>query len=224
MDKKIHILIPTVRPGAFITCSGDWMAKAFVPDLIGVKTVVDKQGDYDLLHNAGYDALLIDNPRKGVCYPLDKLIRALDYQDDDIILVLNDDMWGFQNWDVYFAHFLYDEMNNKQGVCLKINDGVQGDGVITIPVMTGACLRRLNGYVFHPAYYHNWSDIELWHNVVDLGMLKRCPPEIIIEHRHCGNGQRSYDEADRIRDSHNLEDQYMWQKIRSQMTVEERIE
>ena len=36
--------------------------------------------------------------------------------------------------------------------------------IITIPILTGRLLKKLNGIVYHPAYKHNWADQEFYLN------------------------------------------------------------
>jgi hypothetical protein len=98
------------------------------------------------------------NPeRPGVCEAAYKLTKDLEYKDDDIIIFASDDFVPPKDWDEYIKGWL---RPSEVASLLFINDGYQNKDssnmvfpAVTLPIMNGAALRKLNNIIYHPAYY-----------------------------------------------------------------------
>ena len=195
----IYLLCSTIRPETFITTHNEWMDKCKYPQHVRTKVIIDSAIDRDVLVN--YDVMLYQGDSVGITKPLTTLTMSLQnsgLSDEDIIVVMSDDFFPPADWDV----FLLDQFSNFDGA-LNVYDGgppaVQ-DNLITIPIMTYGCLKKLNYIVYNPAYTHMYSDNELFDILTGLNAIKRTDkaPEHTFEHRHWTTKSRQKDETDSI--------------------------
>lgn len=230
----IHILWATIRPDEFIKKHTEWIKRADNKEKIKTYVAVnwvehaDKLRDY--LKN---DYIITLNTNKiGVCYPSYQLSSNLGTkmgkcEDSDIVIFASDDFLPPENWDNY----LIDKFKDNSGL-LMVRDGYQLPDssnmlypAITIPIMTFESLLKLNKIIYHPKYNHMFSDVELYFNAKDLGILidDRLNDETTFEHLHYAAGKRDADGADQAYNSKWAEDDLTWKK-RQTMSVEKRIE
>ena len=165
--------------------------------------------------------------RFGVCQKAYELSSKLQADsDDDIVIFASDDFYPPNDWDTY----LINKLRGKQGG-LMVRDGYQLPDssnmlypCITIPIMTYGCLKQLNKVIYHPAYYHMFSDSELYMNLKDLDLLidDRLTDTTVFEHHHYVSGKRNPDQNDVNYNLKWMDDDKMW-KIRLQMNVKERL-
>lgn len=73
----------------------------------------------------------------------------------DFIIVISDDFDCPQDW----GKTLQKAIGLEEDRCYKTTDGIQ-DWVITFPIMGWKYYNRF-GYVYHPSYFHMFSDTEL---------------------------------------------------------------
>ena len=219
----IYLLCSTIRPEVFKTTHRCWMQNCGNPDNIKTKIVVDKQDDAITL--VGFDVMVYGENNTGITKPLTRLTRSLSgLNDTDIIVVMSDDFFPPKNWD----SFLIEQFNGFDGA-LRVSDGnpltaVHNSSIITIPIMTYSCLKRLNGIVYHPAYTHFYSDNELNNNLMQMAVLKNaCFSDYVFEHRHWSIGKRNRDNCDeRVSGQMDADDRNTYHH-RCGMSLEDRL-
>lgn len=170
---------------------------------------------------------LFKPPYAGICLPLYALTSTLEYSDSDVIVVASDDFLCPPSWDEYVVR----KLSEKPGV-LFARDGVHdpertGPGsniIVSIPIMSGCALRRMNNIVYHPAYHHFYSDNELFANARDLGILvdDRKTDMTTFQHQHWTVSRRSFDHVDGTITPQSPIDGGVYRR-RMAMPVEERI-
>jgi len=230
----IHILWCTLRPAQFQTMHTEWIKRADNTSNIKTYVAVNWKEHADSIKDYLKDDFLITlNTQKiGVCYPSYQLSSNLGIEmgtakDDDIVIFASDDFMAPQGWDTY----LIEKMKNKGDVGLMVRDGYQLPDssnmlhpVITIPIMTYGCLKKLNMVIYHPAYNHMFSDGELYDNLKDLNLLydDRLNDTTTFEHLHYAAGKRNADGADQAYNAKWKDDELTASK-RKLMSVEERL-
>jgi len=202
----IHLLWCTIRTSNFPNVHKFWFDR--IKDKNSVKTHVLVSTDAESNYLKQYfDSIKHDNrivvfqpPYPGVCLPSYKLSSTLEFNSDDVIVFGSDDFTPPQNWDEY----LIQKLNSKSGV-LMVRDGYQLPDssnmlhpAITIPIMTGSALEKMNKIIYHPVYHHMFSDCELYLTAKDLGMLidDRINDSTTFEHHHHAAGKRRPDAFD----------------------------
>lgn len=220
----IYLLCSTIRPETFIQTHQVWMNKCVFPEKIRTKVVVDRYDDLSTLKN--YDVMLYCGNSIGITKPLTKLTQSLQgcgLSDDDIIVVMSDDFFPPDRWD----DILYKQFSGFNGA-LNVFDGGPPEvqkSIITIPIMTYWCLKRLNHIIYHPAYTHMFSDNELFDILTQIKMMKTLDksPENTFEHRHWSRGTRKMDDVDRqLNDQSYRIDEETYKK-RKLLSVEKKL-
>lgn len=221
----IYLLWPTVRPKVFIQTHNYWLNICQNESRIVTKIAVNNPEQQALLDE--YDVIITGEDRPGVCYPSYCLSSTLQAQDNDIVILASDDFFPPEHWDQY----LLEQFESFQG-CLMVRDGFQnpdpqkwvGPPALTIPIMTYGCLLKLNRLIYHPAYYHICSDLELYLNVEELGLLKdnRIKDHTTFEHRHWVVRKRTIDAADQRVRSLNNQDRHTF-NLRKGLSLTERL-
>lgn len=231
---NIHILWCTIRPDVFLEMHKEWINRSMYPEKIKTYIAVNWKEHADQLRDYiknGYMITLNTN-KIGVCYPSYQLSSNLGVnmgqcENDDIVVFASDDFLPPNNWDDY----LINKLKDKGDVGLMIRDGYQLpdssnmiEPAVTIPIMTYGALLKMNRIIYNPVYAHMFSDIELYYNMKELGILydDRLNDETVFEHRHYVTGKRPIDNADK---SYNLkwrEDELTWNE-RKKLPVEKRI-
>jgi hypothetical protein len=228
----IHLLWCTIRTGNFPNVHKIWIDRTKQKENVKCHVLVSTQNEATFLKQY-FDAIKQDNrievyqpPYPGVCLPSYKLSSTLEFNSDDIIVFGSDDFTPPQNWDEY----LIQKLNGSEGV-LMVRDGYQLPDssnmlhpAVTIPIMTGSSLERMNKVIYHPVYHHMFSDCELYMTAKDLGLLidDRVSDLTTFEHHHWAAGKRKPDENDQSYHTKWKEDELTWNK-RKNMPVEERI-
>jgi len=224
----IHLLWATVRPQAFKKMHDFWLSQSENPK--NIKTHVAVNNDEDLIfineNSEVYKIININTDKRGVCLPCYKLTSTLEYQEDDIIVFASDDFKPPYHWDTYLEKKLF---GRKE--CLFVRDGYQLPDssnmlhpAITIPIMKGYTLKKMNNAIYHPAYSHMFSDCELYLTLKDLNLLldDRINDRTTFEHLHHASGKRLADQNDVAYYQKWKDDEKIW-NIRKEMPVEERI-
>lgn len=213
----IYLLWPTVRPIVMKKTHKHWMdnctTKAKITTIIAVNTESQKN---DLV---GFDKVLVIGERKqGVVYATNILSRHVRAQPKDILILVSDDFFAPKGWD----RFLLDTFKNWNGG-IMVQDGYQQGGCVTIPIMTYDCLLKLNRFIYHPDYVWQFSDAELYHNLMGLKLLKNVRKTgPLFEHRHWANGKRPFDDNDRVGARQGCKDDKTF-KRRMQMQLKDRL-
>ena len=199
---KIILLWATIRPDVFKSTHNVWIKNASGKYNIITRVAVDTQAQANQLD--GYDVIVTNNTIPGVCYPCYCLSSTLKTNDHDIIIYASDDFFPPLNWD----EFLIPLFKNKQETALIVNDGIQKypNNVTTIPIMNYMALKKLNHTIYHPAYAHMYSDVELYDLCNRMGILNdiRNTSSTIFEHRHYVNSKRNKDQHDTNLDNTNI--------------------
>ena len=230
----IHLLWCTIRPGLFKQMHSKWIERAKNAENIKTYVAVNWQNQADELKEyIKEETLIVVNTDKiGVCYPCYQLSSKLGIEfgncsNEDIVVFASDDFLPPQYWDIYLS----EKLSGVGEKCLMVRDGYQLPDssnmlhpVITIPIMTYGCLRRLNGIIYHPAYNHMFSDGELYLNLKEMGLLydDRLNDTTVFEHYHYAAGKRSADQADKAYNMKWKDDELTWSK-RKLMPIEERL-
>jgi len=229
----IHLLWCTIRTANFPNVHKFWIDR--LKDKKSVKThvLVSTQTESNFLQQY-FDSIKHDNrvliyqpPYPGVCLPSYKLSSTLEFVDSDIVIFGSDDFTPPQNWDEYLSQ----KLNDKEGV-LMVRDGYQLPDssnmlhpAITIPIMTGSALEKMNKVIYHPAYHHMFSDCELYLTAKDLGLLidDRIKDSTTFEHHHHAAGKRKADAFDQSYYGKWREDEVSWNKRKFLPTKEKLI-
>lgn len=225
----IHILWATIRPQLFNQMYKIWLNN--VADITKIKThvAVNSENDASIIRpvlGKNDEIVIINSERRGVCYPSYMLSSKLEANKEDIVIFASDDFLPPNNWDIY----LENKLKGKEGA-LFVRDGYQLPDssnmlhpCITIPIMTFGCLEKLNKIIYHPAYYHMFSDCELYLNLKDLNLLidDRKTDLTVFEHHHWAANKRNADVNDQNYNNKWSEDDNTW-KSRKNMTVKERL-
>ena len=215
----------TIRPKMFTKTYQQWKRKAKETFIInaGVNTEEQKAEILALNPNdPNLNIFVLGDDIKGVPTANYKLLAAFDFNEDDIIIIGADDFDCPKHWDA----ILQDCYRNFDGSII-FNDGNPDrfKAIVTIPVLTGRLLKKMNGIVYHPAYKHNWADQEYYINVVELDEvvdLRYAKPDIIFEHRHWIFNKRPRDAVDTFAVTKEQEDHNTWE-IRKNLPIEERL-
>lgn len=228
---NIHILWATIRPYVFANSLKIWQERSN-----GVKTTTHvcindffTTEEKEIVKKAVGDGevLEINQTRFGVCQKAYELSSKLEANDDDIVVFASDDFLPPDNW----CNYLINKFSNKEG-CLMVRDGYQLPDssnmempVVTIPIMTFGALKKLNKVIYHPAYYHMYSDAELFLNAKELGILidTRMTDATEFTHHHYAAGKRNADINDQKYHEKWNDDKATWNKRKS-MSIKERLE
>jgi len=216
----IHLLWCTIRTGNFPNVHKYWFDRTAQKELVKCHVLVSTQNEANFLKQY-FDSLKQDNrvvvyqpPHPGVCAPSYKLSSTLEFKSDDIIVFGSDDFTPPQNWDDY----LIQKLRGKEGV-LMVRDGYQLPDssnmlhpAITIPIMTGSALEKMNKIIYHPVYHHMFSDCELYLTAKDLNLLidDRMNDVTTFEHHHHASGKRKPDVFDQSYYGKWKEDEITW--------------
>jgi len=228
----IHLLWCTIRTGNFPNVHKIWLDRTKRKDGVKCHVLVSTQNEATFLRQY-FDAIKQDNrievyqpPYPGVCLPSYKLSSTLEFNSDDIIVFGSDDFTPPQEWDVY----LIQKLSGKSGV-LMVRDGYQLPDssnmlhpAITIPIMTGSALEKMNKIIYHPVYHHMFSDCELYLTAKDLGLLidDRINDSTTFEHHHHAAGKRRPDGFDQSYYGKWKEDELTWNN-RKFLPISEKI-
>ena len=217
----IVIVWPTVRPQTFKEVHKLWMDRADHPE--NIRTIVAVNNYEQAHHLTDYDIPIDDievtySERRGVVDSAYLVTKDLKAEPDDIIILASDDMYAPKHWDTW----LLQRFNGFDG-CLVVDDGFQYGPKVTLPILTFSCLEKLNKAIYHPSYFHLFSDEEMFHNVKDLGLMKVTRNTgVIFEHKHYGNSKRKRDDED-----NKAKVTYQWDQNnfneRMKLPVEDRI-
>lgn len=229
---QINLLWCTIRTAQFPEFHNLWMLKAKDKNNIKTHILVSTFQEKDYLEkyldhdNLKYRILIFKPDHPGVCLPSYNLASSFEYNSDDVIVFASDDFQPPQNWDEY----LVNELKGKDGV-LFVRDGYQLPDssnmlypAITIPIMTGSALTKMNKVIYHPSYSHMFSDCELYLTAKDLNILidNRLSDSTTFEHHHWANHKRNPDINDQNYNNNWKEDEITWNK-RKIMDVRDRL-
>ena len=216
----IHLLWCTIRTSNFPNVFKYWFDRTKDKSNLKVHVLVSTQPEADFLTqyfnviNQENRVVVFQPPYPGVCLPSYKLSSTLEFNDNDIIVFGSDDFTPPQNWDEYLTKKLKD----RSGV-LMVRDGYQLPDssnmlhpAITIPIMTGSALEKMNKIIYHPVYHHLFSDCELYNTSKELGLLidDRINDTTIFEHHHHASGKRKPDVFDQSYYGKWKEDELTW--------------
>jgi len=213
----IYLLWPTARPQMFLEAHKAWVQKADNPSEIFTKVCVDDESDINSLRP--FEVIINATKRKGVTSAAYTLTKDLEVNDSDIIILASDDFVPPESYDTWIKK----QLSHYNGT-LIVRDGHQTGGCITIPIMNGKCFKTLNRIIYHPSYYHLYSDAELYNNLDQLQMLKdlRSEEYPLFEHKHWANGKRQVDEID-VYCTGNMHHDYKNYETRMQMSLNDRL-
>lgn len=228
----IHLLWCTVRTSSFPNVHKIWHERTKQKEGVKTHVLVSTQNEADFLHkyfqklNQPNRIVVFQPPYPGVCLPSYELSSTLDFESGDIVVFGSDDFTPPMEWDEY----LISKLQNKTGV-LMVRDGYQLPDssnmlhpAITIPIMTGSALQKMNKIIYNPIYCHMFSDCELYQVSKELNILidDRISDTTVFEHHHHAAGKRRADTFDQGYYNKWKEDEIVWNQ-RKYMSVEDRI-
>jgi hypothetical protein len=224
--RNYYFLWATIRPDYVKNTYKEWVDKCKDISKIVTKIAVITEQQKEKIDSFNFPdcEVIVYDEKKGYNAAITHLTKTIECNDDDILLLLSDDFFPCNNWDVY----LDKKFENWDGA-LFLNDGYQetvkeGCLCITLACMTFKCLKKLNRMVFHPDYRHYFSDNEAFVNLKELGLLKddRDIDKEIFEHRHYILGKRKQDDNDILNYSFWDQDKATSQR-RLILPIEERL-
>ena len=231
----IHLLWTTIRIKTFLRTLSVWKNKAENPVsfrlVLAINDDTSEEEKTKLLEELNnlqinFNVILTDHTKKGVAFHSRQLALQLRHLEEknmnDIVIFGSDDFFPPQHWD----SILEKEFKDYSG-CIIFNDLNKNTVVNTvqIPIMTLDTLRKLNYIIYHPAYKHFHSDVELYDVLDELKLVKdisETSPEIIFEHRHYTNGRRRLDDNDHLVRSFSAEDRQLYLE-RKNLSLEEKL-
>ena len=220
----IYLISATIRPDEYKKTQKYWENLSYNSFDILSKVIVDTQ-EHKMCLGMDYDCEVYGLKAGGITKPLTKLTKDLvrHINDDDIVVVMSDDFYPPKHWDKYLRDFY---KNNVGALSVKIdglNDGGR-DSILSIPIIDGYTLKVLNGYIYHPAYYHLYSDNELFDNVKYLNLLHidNNPLSPKFKHKHWTTNGRDIDNHDKVINSKSNVDKKTYNR-RSDLPFCERI-
>ncbi len=213
----IHLLWPTVRPVKMLETHSHWIETASDARLI--KTLVAVNTAEQAAQLTDFEVLVVGDEHCGAAYATAKLGQAVQGSPTDIVILVSDDMFAPANWDSW----LRSQFSSWDGAII-VNDGYQGGGCVTLPIMTFSCLLKLNRFIYHPSYQHQFADAELYRNLLDLGLLRdlRKLGSPLFEHKHWACGKRGYDHVDQLANNHGGADDANFAR-RMQLEIQDRL-
>jgi hypothetical protein len=224
--KKIIVLWASIRPDMVQSTWLDWLSKCNDTQDIYIKLAVATEEQKQKIEGFGFKncEIIVVKDKLGYPYAITQLTKQLETDDESILLLLSDDFFAPDNWDIY----LRDKFTSYDGA-IFLNDGYQlpvkrGNLCITLACLTFSCLKKLNKIVFHPDYTHFFCDNEAWANLVTLELLQdnRDIDKTIFEHRHYNQNKRVLDEHDK-RNMSNWNVDHLTYDRRMLMSIEERL-
>ncbi len=212
----IILLWPTIRPTTMLETYNYWMSNADHPSNVALKVAVNTEEQRSQL--PGKDVIAVGDERKGVTHACCILSKLLMANDDDIVILASDDMYASKGWDTWTVKRL-----NGKTAALMVNDGYAIQDCMTIPIMTFSCLKKLNKIIYHYSYKHQYSDNELYYNLIGLGLMLDVRNDgVMFEHRHWARSMRTRDEHDDYYAHVANEDAQNW-SARQKMSISERL-
>ncbi|MGE5438080.1 MAG: hypothetical protein ACM3O3_12780 [Syntrophothermus sp.] len=224
--RKIIFLWATVRPDMVKSTWNEWMSKCSDLTNVYLKFAVRTEEQKQQIESFNFNncEVIIVDDKPGYTHAVTQLTKRLETEDDSILLLLSDDFFPPDKWDLYLLR----KFENWDGA-LFLDDGYQqrvkeGQLCLTLSCLTFSCLKKVNRYVIHPDYYHFFSDNEAFVNLNQLGLLKddRDIDNTIFEHRHYVFGARKQDENDLNNFKYWDIDNATFDK-RMSMSIEERL-
>lgn len=192
----IYLLWPTVRPDMFNSCFQCWKDAAQGADSFLTKVIVNTSEQAAAITHTGIDIQVYTGQARGVTGALYELTSKLEcVSDSDVLIVASDDFYPPKDWD----KIVQEQFIDFDGAVV-FWDGIQRvSDMMTLPVMTFNTLKKLNRKIYHPDYKHQFSDVEVFHNLRELGLIKDVRvsrEDILFEHRHHHIHKRESDAVD----------------------------
>ncbi len=208
----IRILWPTIRPAVALNRAKEWRDRCADQSQVhfwfGVNVASYEDGcavDFAFKGKAGYSVF---DAGPGVTDTATQMTQELidpfnedHVSDKEVVVLASDDFEVPQGWD---AH-LVEQFKDFDGA-LIVNDGYKrGVNIIPLPIVSGACLRKLNGVVYNPAFHHFFSDQEMHDICQELKIVKdlRGSDAPAFSHKHWSFGGRD-------RDVHDMRNTEWW--------------
>jgi hypothetical protein len=217
----MYLLWPTIRPDMFNTCFQYWKSSADNPNLFKTKVIVNTQEQANDIIHKDLDISISTSQVKGITASLYELTSKLDCQSNDIIIVASDDFYPPTHWDT----IIKEQFIDFDGAVIFWDGNQRDTPMVTLPIMTFNTLKRLNRKIYHPDYKHQFSDVELYFNLNEMGLIKDlriARNDILFEHRHYHLGKRKMDSVDQYIESVWSEDRVTIDR-RMKLSLAERL-
>lgn len=239
----IQVIWPTVRPKVAAQGYMAWLHKATDPNSVKFHLLVNTQQEGQELHacetesklsglTVAHEVVVIPSTRQGVTFTATRMLRMMlnntwqnyegrPYEDQDIFVLASDDFTCEPGWDEH----LRNQYNFSWNGVLIVNDCYPvSTNIIPMPVVSGSVLRRLNGILYNPAFFHFYSDEELFYIATELKLIKnlRGTPSPEFKHLHWTFGGRKKDSFDERNNARWDADKKMYE-ARKALPVEEKL-
>lgn len=222
-ESMVYILWATVRPRMYLDRVHEWIKNAHWTQSITLDVAVPTDEMAAQIQYTGLTPrrlIITGEDRLGCVWPTHVLSRDLEVADNDVVIVASDDYSPPINWDSYLRWVVAAGFNS-----LVADDGIFKSKGMPLPIVSGLAFKRLNKIIYHPAYCHHFADVELWHNLRQIGTVKddRCAmwtPSFV--HHHYTVGGRERDEWDDYVQDRRRQDGSIWRQ-RKAFGLEDRL-
>lgn len=225
VNKQIYFLWATVRPDMFLETYKIWINNQIVNTEIITMVAVATKEQKDKIDSFNLNRCFVTlvDKQVGYNYAITQLTKILNVNDNDIIITVTDDFQAPLGWD----RFILEKYENFDGA-LFLDDGYQdvnvkkGELCITLGCLTFSALKKVNRFVFHPAYNHYFSDNECYHNFEEMGIL--------LDTRDVDNMKFSHKKGTREKDEYDKRYMTWWKEDkdtyynRCKLSLKERLE
>lgn len=203
-----------------------WLSMATNPDNLFFHFGVNSEAHQQEFSTSKVFALVhvYENCRPGVAHTVTLMTRSVikDYDSgQDIIVLASDDFEAPLGWDEHIAN----QYSFEWSGALICNDAyAKSTNIVPLPILSGACLKRLNGVVYSPHYSHFFSDQEFFDIVTELKLVKnlRGTGAPKFEHKHWTFGGRQRDKFDERNTTWWDKDKATYERRKS-LPVEEKL-
>ena len=193
-DARFIFVWPTIRPQMMRETHRCWIhnssKKYPITTHIAVNTPIQRAELNDF-----QDVIIVGTNKPGPVHAAFCITQALECQDNPIVLLISDDFYPPEGWDEWLVSMF---QSFDGGLMVADILRLESDpGIIALPVMSYNCLKKLNKAIYHPAYHWQYSDAELYQNLIALHLLKIISGPKFI-HRHPSHGLRPQDQYDAV--------------------------
>lgn len=229
----ITLIWPTVRPLIAYQNASRWVGLATDASQLEIWFGVNSDADRKILIDAETVKplsfcprfCLFRDARPGITDTVTQMTLQVCQRtgdDSDIVVLASDDFDCSPGWD---EHLRNQYAFGWSGALIANDKYAQSTNIIPLPILSVACLKRLNGIVYSPFYSHFFSDQEFFDVCVELKLIKnlRGTDAPRFTHQHWTfNSARQRDKFDERNTTWWDRDKATYER-RKKMPVEEKL-